>query len=850
MPQAAPIQNSFNTGEIDPKLVGRVDYERMRAAMLVCLNGIPRVTGPWTRRTGSHFCDEVKDSTKRTRCYKFKYSTIQAYVLEFGEQYVRFKKNHAPVYDLTLTVTAATAANPVVLTYTGTDPSNGDHLDLSGVGGMTQLNGRRFTVANVDTGANTLELQTVDGVNVNGTAFSTYTSGGSAQRVYTLATPYLETDLFTIKFTQNADTLYIWHPDYQERTLTRTSDSNWTLATTVLIDGPYLPVNTTTTTLTPSAATGIGITITTGPIGTITGTADNGVGLIRITDNAHGYSDGIQLVISGVTGTTEANGTWTITVITDNTYDLVGSAFVNAYVAGGSTRPAVFVSTDVGRLIRMKQGSVWGYVQISAFTDATSVEATVVNTLTSTAAKTTWRLGLYSDTTGYPACGGFHGDRLYRSGPPYVPDRIDGSMVSSYLDLSTTGTDGTVTDENAVSFRLNSDDVQTIRWMRGLASGLAIGTFEGEWLLTPSVNQEAVTPTNIHAKQSTSWGSADVQVVRCGSILVFIEAGGTRVRELNYLYYENVLQSPDMTILSDHISRGNYNPADPLAASSTAAASGLIELDFVKKPIPSLWAVRNDGVLIGATYNKDEKVLGWHRHVLGGWSNAGKTVPALVESATVIPSSDGSVDELWLVVNRYINGRTVRYNEYLLGPWEHGTPQEDAFFLDSGLTYDSTPTTTVTGLYHLAGETVSVLVDGATHANVTVSSTGGITVTHSGSVLHVGYGYNSDGKCLRFDAGAMDGTAQGKIQRTHRTTFRFHETLGAQVGPTFETLRPINFRSAADLMGSPPPLFTGDKVVPWEGNYTTENYICWRFSDPLPGEILAVMPKLHTQDGL
>lgn len=783
MPQASPIQTSFNTGEIDPKNVGRVDYDRMRAALRVCKNSIPRVTGSITRRPGTYLCDEVKDSTKATRCYKFKYSTIQAYVLEFGDLYVRFKKNHAPIYDLTLTITAATAANPVVVTYTGTDPSNGDHLDISGVVGMTQLNGRRFKVANVNGGANTLELQTVDGTNVDGTAFTAYTSGGSAKRVYTLTTPYLEADLFQLKFTQNADTLYIWHPDYQERTLVRASDSSWTLATTTLVDGPYYPVNTTATTMTPSAATGSGVTLT----------------------------------ASAVTGINSDQG---------------------------------FLSTDVGRLIRLKQGTVWGYVQITGWTSTTVVTVTVVNTLTSTAAKVNWRMGLYSDTTGYPACGGFFGDRLYRGGVPSVPDRLDGSKVSSYLDMSVTDTDGTVTDEHAVSFRLNSDDVQTIRWMRGLATGLAVGTFEGEWLVSPSVNQEAITPTNINAKQSISWGSADAMAVRVGNVVVFIEAGAKRVREMNYLYYENVLQSPDMTILAEHITRGDYDPADPDAAASTAAASGLIEMDFIKKPIPCLWAVRNDGVLVGATYNKDEKVLGWHRHILGGWSNSGDTIAAQVESLTVIPSSDGSIDELWLVVKRYINGRTVRTNEFIQAPWEQGSPQEDAYFLDCGLTYDGASTTTITGLYHLAGETVQVLVDGATHPDVTVSATGSITLTTAGTVVHVGYGYNSDGQCLRFDAGAMDGTAQGKIQRTHRVAFRLHETLGLSVGPSFDNLTEIPFRSADDPMGAPPPLFTGDKIVTWPGNYTTENYICWRFQKPLPGEILAIMPKIHTQDGL
>ena len=782
MASAAPIQSNFNAGELDQRMVGRVDYERLRSSLKVCLNQIPRVTGSLTRRPGSYFCDEVRDSTQATRCVKFKYSTLQAYVLEFSNQAIRFKKNGGPIHDLTLTVTNITQANPAVLTYTGTDPANGDHVDVSGVVGMTQVNGRRFKVANVNAGANTFELQDVDGTNVNSSAYTGYSSAGVAERVYQISSPYLAADLFQLAFTQNADTLYIWHPDYNERTLVRASDASWTLATTTRLDGPYLAENTTATTLTPSAATGAGITVT----------------------------------ASSVTGINNNTG---------------------------------FQTTDVGRQIRMKQGSVWGYVVIVGRTSTTVVTADVINTLTSTAAKSVWRLGLWSDTTGYPACGTFYGDRLWRGGTPEQPDRVDASKVSDYLNMATTATDSTVTDDNAVARRLNEDDVQAVRWMRGTGNGLIVGTLEGEWLISPSTNTEAITPTNIDAKMSTPYGSAQIQPVKAGTSIVFVESGKRRVREAAYQYYDNLLSVMDMTVLAEHITTGDYDPADPDAGLSTAARSGIVELAYQRKTIPVIWAVREDGVLLGNTYSKDEKVTGWHRHILGGWSNAAKTVRAEVESCCVIPVADESYDQLWMVVKRYINGRTVRYNEYLTIPWEQGNAHEDAFFVDCGLTYDGSPTTTVTGLYHLAGETVQLLVDGATHADVTVSSTGTITLTEAASVVHVGYSYNSDGQCFRFDVGAEDGTSQGKIQRSHKVVFRLYETLGLQVGPSFDNMDALPFRSAADLMGSPPPMFTGDKDdFTWDGDYTTENYVCWRFSTTQPGEILAIMPRIQTQD--
>lgn len=784
MPAAAPLKNNFNSGELSPLMLGRVDFERYASAMRVSKNGFGLLQGPWTRRPGTYFCDEVKDSTKATRTVRFKYSTISSFVLEVGDQYIRFKKNRAPVYYITANVNSITSANPGVVTYTGADPSNGDHVDFNLVGGMTEINGRRFTVSNVNAGANTFELKTVDGsATVDTTGFGGYTAGGNFKAVYELATTYLVADLLQLKFRQSADVMYINHPDYPERKLSRISDASWSIANTVFFDGPYMVQNATTTTLTPSAfAPAAGITLTASAV----------------------------IGINGNTG---------------------------------------FQTSDVGRLIRVKQGAVWGYVQITGRTSTTVVTVTVINTLTTVDPKATWRMGLYSDTTGYPACATFYGDRLYRGGVPAIPERFDGSNVGDYDTMAPSDIAGNVVDSHAVSFRLNSDDVQSIRWMMGTSNGIAMGTLEGEWLVNASTLNEAITPTNVSANQSTSWGSEDIQPVKAGSSVLFVEASSRRVRELNYQYYENQLQAADTTVLAEHITKGAYDPADPNAGDSTVALSGLVEIAYQKKKLPIVWGVRKDGVLVSMVFSKDDKVMGWHRHILGGWSNAGHTAAAIVESCCVIPASDGSYDELWLIVKRYINGRTVRYNEFLTDLWEQGNAQEDSHFVDCGLIYDGAPTSTITGAYHLAGETVQMLSDGANVPDVPINSTGALGLSQAASVVHLGYAYNSDGQCPRFEAGSATGTAQGKLQRSHLVFFRLYESLGLQVGPSFDELIELPFRETSDPMNQPVPLFTGDKTdFTWDGNYTTENYVCWRFASPLPGTVVAIMPQLATQD--
>ncbi len=779
MPKVSPIQQNFNTGEISPILHGRSDFDNYKNALALCLNSVPYVQGGVTRRPGTYFSNEVKDSTLSTRISSFKFSTTQAYIVEWGHQYVRFNRNDGPVMEATKTITGATVANPVVVTAVGHGYSTGEHIEIASVGGMTQLNGRRYAITVLT--ADTFSLQGLGGVgNVNGSGFTAYTSGGTAARAYTVVTPYVTADLFQLRFTQSADTLYIFHPSYAPRSLTRTSDTAWTLTTLTFLDGPYMNVNATTTTLTPSGGT---------------------------------YTAGatVTLTASAVTGINGGDG---------------------------------FKNTDVGRFIRLKEGSTWGYVQITGFTSTTVVTGLVVNSIVNANAKANWRLGLWSDTTGYPACGTFYEDRLMVGGNTSSQARLDGSRTGDYLNFAPTDTDGTVTDSHAVSFTLNASDVQVIRWMVGDSDGLVVGTFEGEWIVQPSANSAALSPTSIAAHQSTNHGSASVQAVRAGEGVLFVQKAGKKVRELSYTAYPRPgLKCPDMTVLAEHITK-----------AATAETSGIKEMAYQQEPLSIVWAVRKDGVLLGFTYERDQKVQGWHRHTLGGYSNAGHTAVAKVESVAVISSPDTTYDEVWMVVQRYINGRSVRYIEYLTKMWERGDTQSGAVFVDCALTYNGSATTTVSGLWHVVGETVQLLVDGAAHNDKVVSATGTVTLDVSASIVQIGYSYNSDGQLLRLDAGAADGTAVGKFQRSHRVGFLLHDSLGLQVGANFNATGPgklteLPFRTSAHHTSAAVSLFTGIKDdFTWEGDYTKDNYVCWRWSKPFPGTILAVMPRLHTQD--
>jgi hypothetical protein len=787
MPRVDPDQTSFNGGEISPLLYGQVTLDKYKNSMAVCLNLIPMIQGPVTRRGGTYFIDEVRYSSNPlgTRTVPFKFSTIQAYDLEMGDLYVRFKKQGGPIHDTTLTLTAATQTNPVVVTYTGTDPSNGDDVDVTGVIGMVQLNNRRFRVTNVNVGAKTFQLKDLGGINIDGTQYTLYVSGGSMARVYTVVTPYVFTDLFQLKFTQSADTLYITHPNYPPATLSRTGDAVWTYTPIVFLDGPYMLINAGSTTITPSAI---------------------------------GPATGINLTLSSTTGVNNNQG---------------------------------WLSTDIGRFVRILTTGVWGYALITSITSNLIAVCTVINAFGGTGAVKTWRLGLYSATTGYPNCPSFFNGRLWFGGCPATVERVDGSKSGDYLNFAETDTTGVVTASNAVNATLDSDDVQAIFWMRGNSAGLVCGTQAGEWLVGSSSLGEAISSLNITAKQSLDNGVANLQPTRADGNLIYVQHGNRKVREISFLYYENKLKSKNLSILAEHITKG-----------PTAALTGLREIAYQQELSSVVWGVRLDGVLVGMTYSTDDKVEAWHRHVLGGFSDAGHTLPPVVESMCVIPSIDSLTDTVYLVVKRYIGGRIVRYNEFMNKIWERGDAQSSAFFVDAGLTYSGSPTLTFGGLNHLAGETIQVLADGATVPDVTVDAFGNVTLPPNFTVnpagysqVNFGYGFNSDGQTLRPEAGSAQGTAQGKLQRNHRVAFRLHDSLDISVGPTFNATGPgkltrLPFRTSKMATNTAVPLYSGDKTdFIWESAYSTANYVCFRFDQPLPGTVVSIMPRLETQDG-
>ena len=608
MAKVSAIQNNFNGGEISSLLYGRPDVDRYKTGLKTCLNFIPLVQGPVERRPGTVFIKEVKTSSVKTRLVRFEFSTTQAYILEFGNLYIRFYKDNGVILSSTSTISGATRANPVVVTDTGHGYVNGNEIFITAVVGMTELNDKHYLVASKTT--NTYELQDVDGSDINSSSFTAYSSAGTSAQTVQLTTTYTTANLFQLKVAQSADVLYVTHPSYEPRKIGRTSDTAWTITDITFSDGPYLRTNVETTTLALS-----------------------------------GTSGSVTVTASATTGINGGDG---------------------------------FKTTDIGRLIRWQDPATnWTYLTVTAFTDTTHVTAAIDGPNASAGTATAnWRLGAWSDTTGYPAAVTFHQNRLCFAGPRDEPQRVDMSRTGDFENFAPTEPDATVVDDNAVTNNLSADTVNAIRWIADDEKGLLIGTVGGEWLLRPSDTGAVTTPSNVQSKRSSAYGSGNIQPIRAGRAVLFVQRALRKLRELAYVFEDDGFRAPDLTLVAEHISR-----------------TGMIEMAYQAEPQSLLWIPLTDGTLICLTYERDQKVVGWSRHIIGGKSDAG-TTQAKVESVAVIPNTNGTADELYMIVQRYIDGATRRYIEYLKPHWEETNDQEDAFFVDSGLSLDVSLTIT------------------------------------------------------------------------------------------------------------------------------------------------------------
>lgn len=634
---------------------------------------------------------------------------------------------------------------------------------------------------------------------------------------YTITTPYTDAGLtnsegaFALSGVQTADIMYLGGAGKPPQKLSRLGNTNWTIAEYQPADGPYLDQNTTeATTVYASAASGAGITLT---ASASIFTANHVGALVRLDvqnlSSVRPWEAGKSITANDLR---RADG---------KTYKALNTSTTGT-VRPTHSKGTAFDGSDTATGVNWDfQDPGYGVARITAYTSGTVVTATVIKTLPAGVVgggNATWRwsFGAWGAHNEYPTKVALWRDRLIWAGLRTIWMSVAGDYDSMAPDE-----DGQQTTESAINVTLGSSENNLIRWMQP-TDALLVGTAGCEFAIATQTDSDPLGPANVKASQQSAYGGRNINAARVGEAVFFVDKSGRKVRESRYDINSNGYQARDVTVLSEHITRG-----------------GLVDMAYQASPDSILWAVRTDGKLLGFTYEREQEVVAWHPHTLGGGG--------IVEAVQSLPAPDGSRDDLWLIVRRTINGTTRRYVERMNPGYQSGDAQASAFYVDAGLTYSGAPATVLSGLSHLEGATVTVCADGASHPTRVVSG-GSITLQRAASTAHVGLPYVHRGRTMRPEAGGGDGTSQGKRKRAATVVFRFLETLGAKFGRDFEHLDPVQFRRTDDAMDTAPPLFSGDSTVIWPGGYDTDGYICWQQDQPLPFTLVAIFPQITTND--
>ena len=902
MPKVAPHLRSFNAGVFSALVEGRVDLDRYPASMRDMRNFVAAPQGPAIRRSGTQFSATAYNDTDTAAFVPFIFAEDEAYVLEFTSSgRILF---HTEVGVQTYAAVDCTVASTTTIDSATLGAEVGDQVALSGLPDSLSLNGVVFNIT-----AKVGDVYTIDG-SIPAGSYGTI----QAYRVYHVEHPLTAEQLVSLRTLQDQDRVLIFRGTKAVLQLSRYDTYDWRLADFVFKDGPYLPIIEDGTRITPSD-TGNPIPAQTTASASVTSSGDaascEAWKAFDVSEDTYWQSSANQTgwiafefasakVITGYviyaartnadtsyTTRDYAPGDWTFegwdgsawvvlhTVDAYVLYDGLRSAHFNfpnetAYTkyrlnitsttrngplpprirrlvmtednpaaitltASGTTgvnRDQGFKATDVGRLIRMKgRDNAWRALRITAWTSETVVSAVLESDpLLTTDGTSEWRMGLWSDTTGWPTCGALFEDRLWLNGGFDYPTYFVGSKTGNYLDMQQQDQFGVVLDDGAIVLQLSSRKVSAITWMSTDEKGLLIGTGSGEWVVSAPDSAQGLSARNVRGRNSTARGSANVEPVKVDRQVLYIQRSRRTVREFAYVYEVDGYKSQSMSLFASHL-----------------GVAGFQEMDYAAEPFSIIWLRRDDGTIVGLTYNRDENVVGWHEQNVAG-------TDAFVERSAVIPSLNGEGDTLWLLVRRTINGETKRYIEFLTRFWDFDSTLDEAHFVDSGLRYTGAATDTVYGLRHLEGETVYGLADGQPFEAVVTD--GAITLNTAAENVVVGLGYESYAETSRIEAGAADGTAQGKIKRIHSVVALMWDSAFGEVGRYEEgsdtlAYAEIDADRVFDELSDVTLATYMSNEIPLPAGYDRRGSIVFRqrADRPYPLNIVALMPRMVTQDG-
>jgi hypothetical protein len=753
---------------------------------------IPLVQGGARRRPGTYYVGASKDGTKKSRLFGFHFSTVQAYMTEFGEEYLRFYKNKGKIvwndtegdyiditskpavsgddggWDSTATFynnvkqavfgntgghtynsfirfpnidiprTAQIISAKITFNAHSTDigttcnaiiageaadnpsaPANYNDCDMMSLTTeQTKWDNVSATTINANYDSpdispiiqeiidrdgweetNAIVLVIKDNSSDAGACRYFHTIDESAAvaatlsitygNIYEIATPFTEAQLFELSFAQSADTLFIAHPSHKPMELTRTGHTAWTLNYRTFKYGDDRDI-----------------------------TGASQAGSVVITSVAHDLEVGQWVKFSGIVGMTELNDQYgKITAVTDDTFTIgaINSGAYTPYTTGGvaqllefkGTKKAITAATAANPVEitcvghGLADGDLIWIDKVIGMIELNNKVYTIANATDDTfeltdgagvdidgSGYTAYVSGGYETPTIFTAVGDYPGavaffeQRLAYGGSDNQPQTEWLSESGAYDTFNITQTG----DDVAIEYTLVSERVDRIRWMVG-QEYLMVGTVGGVYKLGATTTSEPLSQSNVNAKRQTTFGVKDDVMARLvGDSILYVQQGGRTVRDLYY-----TINKPDT---AGGYSAGNLTAlAEHIAKGVTEALSGITDMDYQQEPFSILQCTRADGQAPILVYDREQQLVGWARTITG------KTAAGAwdeIESVAVINNGEME-NEVWVSVKRTIGGTDYRYIEYFK-PQEFFSQLKDAFFVDSGLTWDGGDPVAITGI--------------------------------------------------------------------------------------------------------------------------------------------------------
>ena len=836
------LQN-FAGGELSPQMYGRYELAIAKSGCRRMRNFVAETQGAGRFRNGFRVVHYARGN-RVPFLLPFQFNDEQAYELEFTHKKLRFHKDEGVIVESNKTITGITQANPGVITSNSHGYSTGDEIFISGIVGMTELNGKSFLVVRIN--ANTYSLTDIDGNAINTTGYGAWSSGGVTNRVYEIDTPYDEgLDLKKLKVSQNADTMYIDHPFYEPRKLTRSGHTSWTLSLYTRTDDPFLDKKAITgiTQANPGVITSVGHGLTVGQVIIIEGIVgmtelNSRVYIVNTTPSADTFT--VKDYLTGVVENTTTYTAWSSGGYASLQELLPGAlAFYEGRLYHGG------ISGDPTKFIGSMAPDTDGTPRYDVFTTGTDADHAVFFSIADGEVnKIFWLMGT---------------SRLLFAGTFGTETKITGETA----DKPITPTSVNVKAENRLGVAdispINKENI-VIYVQRG---GLTVRSFEFDALADAFISvdrnlvSEHVTKSGLvqiawqTGRPDILWGVREDGKLIGLTFKSREDVSGWHIHDTGGDYEDKFLSIASMPrptqydqlwaaterVVDGHTRRFiEFMEDQPEFPDFFDFYTGDYAADVAKYQRAMREAQKEYLHLdCGISYDGTEAGTdaGANMTPGAGATTLGTTGVTFTAGAAVFTSGDVG-REIWkksengdvtgrAKITGYTNSTTVTCK--ILEAFDSLTAMAAG---DWYLTTDE-----VTGLDYLEGREVTVVADGGVHPSKTVAD-GMISLDYQASKIHVGMPYVGFLEPMNIEGGGTTGPSQAKPKNINRVGIRFLNTLGAEVGTNPYKAEEVDFSKMPLQVGGPQTLYSGTKNIHLTDDWNMDKTIFVRQRNPLP----------------